>query len=256
MNLNNLDEAIETLMAFATKHRDSDINNRLILLSVRWHDLKKGNQKGTLSTTDEDLTRAKIRAALLDIATELEKEYGEIPETKNNKQSSKNQTDMLAETLFSGLLSTYESGGAEFLKSVGTDFAKGLATDTLKKLGDKVVGFFKVTKEKPQIDSLELAILKKDKDSFKEQSASVLELIKAAVETDTDFAKEVKAIIDGLDDKTQKELAETSTKNVANITGNNNNVFQGIHNSKIHIGDKIKRQINVKGDYFEKKGDE
>lgn len=168
----------------------------------------------------------------------------------------KNQNNMLAEQLLSGLLSTYESGGAEFLKSVGEELAKGLATDTLKKLGGKVMDFFKGKKEEDTIDALENAVSKKDAEKFKAKSESVLQLLKSAVETDEKFAQEVKEIIAGLDEKGQKELAETSgriVKNIANFTGNNNVVIQGTTNSQIHIGNNIKKQFNIKGDYYENK---
>ena len=166
---------------------------------------------------------------------------------------------MLAEQLFSGLLSTYEGIGGEFLKTVGGEFAKGLATDTLKKLGGKVLDFFKGKKEaEKELKLLKHAANEQDKDDFKAQSETVLALLTTAVEKDPIFAGGVKAIVEGLDEKTQKELAETSgkiVKNIANIKGNNNTVIQGNNNSEIHIGNKIKRQINVKGDYHENKNE-
>jgi hypothetical protein len=170
-----------------------------------------------------------------------------------------NQTNMLAEQLFSGLLSMYESGGADFLKSVGTEFAKGLATETLKKLGEKALNFFKGKPGEDTIDALENAALKKDAEKFKAKSESVLGLLKSAVETDKKFAQEVKEIIEGLDEKGQKELAETAgriVKNISNFTGNNNVVIQGNTNSKIHIGNKIERQFHIKGDYYENKDED
>jgi hypothetical protein len=166
---------------------------------------------------------------------------------------------MLAEQLLSGLLSTYESGGAEFLKSVGVEFAKTVAKDTLKALGEKVVGFFKGKKEaEKEIKLLKHAVNEKDADDFKAQSETVLELLKNAVETDATFAGEVKAIIEGLDEKGQKELAESSGKiinHIATITGSNNNVIQGNSNSEILVGNKIERQFHIKGNYYENKSD-
>jgi hypothetical protein len=166
--------------------------------------------------------------------------------------SPKTHTEMLATTLFTGLLATYQSGALDFLKDIGLDTAKEVAKDTLKSLGEKVVSYFKGKKEGDTVSALKLSVLEKDTENFKEKSGEVLELLKNAVENDADFRKEVESILNSLDSEKQNELANAAGKmvsNVSNITGNNNKVFQGINNSTIHIGDnvgrdKIGKQVN------------
>jgi hypothetical protein len=166
--------------------------------------------------------------------------------------SPKTKTEMLATTLFAGLLSTYQSGAVELLKSIGFGAATDIAKDTLKNLGEKVVSYFKGKKEEDTFDALENAVTKQNAEKIKAKSGEVLELLKSAVENDADFRKEVESILKGLDSEKQTALENAAGKmvsNVSNITGNNNNVLQNINNSTIHIGDnvgrdKIGKQIN------------
>jgi hypothetical protein len=167
--------------------------------------------------------------------------------------SPKTPTEMLATTLFAGLLSTYQSGALDFLKDIGLETAKDVAKETLKSLGEKVVGYFKGKKEgEKELKVLKLATNEQNIDDFKEQSVTVLELLKTTVENDAGFRKEVESILNGLDSEKQTALENAAGKmvsNVSNITGNNNQVFQGINNSTTHIGDnvgrdKIGKQVN------------
>lgn len=166
--------------------------------------------------------------------------------------SPKTPTEMLATTLFAGLLTTYQSGALDFLKDIGLETAKDVAKETLKSLGEKVVGYFKGKKEEDTFDALENAVTKQNAEKIKAKSGEVLELLKSAVENDADFRKEVESILNGLDSEKQTALENAAGKmvsNVSNITGNNNQVFQGINNSTIHIGDnvgrdKIGKQVN------------
>ncbi len=136
----------------------------------------------------------------------------------------KTQIDMLAETLFSGLLSLYESGGAEFLKNVGLEIGKSVATDTLKNLGTKALNFFKGKKEaEKELKLLKHAVNEQNTDDFKEQSETVQKLLKEALETDPDFKKEVEAILNGLDADTKKALEKQS----AIIVQNSKNIVAG-----------------------------
>jgi hypothetical protein len=101
---------------------------------------------------------------------------------------------------------------------VGIELTKGLATDTLKNLGNKTLDYFKGKgkAQKPQIDSLKLAIIEKDTESYKEQAQTVLELLKTTVESDPDFRNEVESIIKGLDEKTKQDLEKQVSITIAN----------------------------------------
>ncbi len=173
----------------------------------------------------------------------------------------KTHTEMLATTLFAGLLTTYQSGALDFLKDIGLDTAKDIAKETLKSLGEKVVGYFKGKKEgEKELKVLKLATNEQNIDDFKEQSVTVLELLKTTVENDADFRKEVESILNGLDSEKQNELANAAKKmvsNVSNITGNNNNVLQNINNSTIHIGDNVGRdKIGKQVNYYKNSKDD
>ncbi|WP_448519705.1 hypothetical protein, partial [Rhodoflexus sp.] len=137
----------------------------------------------------------------------------------------------MEETLFSGLLSLWESGGAEFLKNIGADVAKSIAKDTLKELGKKAISFFKGKPAEDTIDALENAVRKGDAKKFRAKSEAVLELLKNALATDANFKQEVESMLNGLDSQTKQDLDKQSaiiiqnSKNVVaastftNITG-------------------------------------
>jgi hypothetical protein len=168
----------------------------------------------------------------------------------------KNQYDMLAEQLFSSLLSMYESGGAEFLKSVGVELAKGLATDTLKKLGTKTLDFFKGKKEaEKEIKLLKHAVNEQNIEDFKQQTESVLTLLKEAIQSDKNFRQEVEEILNGLDEKSKQAVEETTgkiIKNISNIKGSK------IIDNSLNINQENKEGDNIIGSdfldkYFKKK---
>jgi hypothetical protein len=173
----------------------------------------------------------------------------------------KTHTEMLATTLFAGLLTTYQSGAVELLKSIGLGVATDIAKDTLKNLGEKVITYFKGKKEEDVFDALENAVTKQNAEKFKAKSENVLELLKTTVENDADFRKEVESILQTLDSEKQNELAKAvgqMVSNVANIRGHNNKVYQGISNSTItdnsvNINQKNKDGDNIVGsDFLEK----
>ncbi len=143
----------------------------------------------------------------------------------------KTPNDMLAEQLLCGLLSLWESGGAEFLRNIGADVAKSVAKDTLKELGKKAINFFKGKPAENTIDALENAVRKGDAEKFQAESEAVLQLLKNALATDDNFKQEVESMLNGLDSQTKQDLDKQSaiiiqnSKNVVaastftNITG-------------------------------------
>jgi uncharacterized protein YdbL (DUF1318 family) len=189
------------------------------------------------------------------IDTLLRKLEKEIVNYYKKHFSPKTPTEMLASTLFTALLATYQSGALDFVKEIGIETAKDIAKDTLKSLGEKVTNYFKGKKEEDTFDALENSVTKQNTEKFKAKSGEVLELLKSAVENDASFKQEVESILNlnGLDKAKQEELAKATGQvvhNVSNITGNNNVNIQGNNNSTITINgdyvgrDKIGKQIN------------
>ena len=144
---------------------------------------------------------------------------------KPNFQPFKDKNMELAQAIFSGILTTFtESGGMDFLKNIGLDVVKDVAKESLKKLGVFGLDYFKGKKqEEKELKVLKLAINEQNSEDFKEQSETVLQLLKNAVENDADFKKEVENILNGLDEDSKKAL----DKQTAIIIQNSKNVVAG-----------------------------
>lgn len=144
-------------------------------------------------------------------------------------------------SLYAGLLATFDATNVDFLKSIGIETAKEFAVETLKKLGSKVRSLFKNKPEEDTIDALENAINKKDNEKIKNKSESVLKLLKEAMDNDENFKNEVETIINELDDTTKeniKEIGELSVKNSKNVLIGN--TFGNISGG-FRVGDDIKK---------------
>ncbi len=168
----------------------------------------------------------------------------------------------MEETLLASLIASYGSGAITFLQGIGVNFAydKLKNSEQLQKLSQKVLDFFKGKPEEDTLDALESAVSKKNTEKFNAKSKQVMEILKNTVENNADFRKDVENILNGLDEKSKNELGKI-TQNISTILGNDNTVVQGVvGNVTIHKGDvvhrdKIKKQFNIKGNFYENKSD-
>ncbi len=66
-----IDQALESLLAFAKSTKDDDLFNSVILLSSRYNNLKKSERQRIISSGDADVSRAQITHGLLSLLDEI-----------------------------------------------------------------------------------------------------------------------------------------------------------------------------------------
>ncbi len=128
----------------------------------------------------------------------------------------------LSEIALSGLLSTFTGPlAADLLKGI----ASNAAYDTLKKVGGKVLDLFKGKKEaEKEIKLLKLAASEANTEDFREQTDSVLTLLKTTLETDPAFRQELEQLLKGAgeaEEKAVRQQAGIVIENSKNVVAGN-----------------------------------